>query len=95
MYTGVPRMRPICVKAPSLEDDGCNRPSDASGAAPEGLLDRLGVTLTLHGYLRTRYELFHNFALGWDDPTLLASPGNPMGIAPGYYGAGGIADHAG
>ncbi len=39
---------------------------------PSDLLDRIGQAFTLHGYLRVRPELMHNFAIGWDNPTLIA-----------------------
>ncbi len=39
---------------------------------PSDLLDRIGQAFTLHGYLRVRPELMHNFAIGWDNPSLLA-----------------------
>jgi uncharacterized protein (TIGR04551 family) len=35
------------------------------------LADLVAQSLVLHGYFRTRAELFHNLAIGWDDPQLL------------------------
>jgi uncharacterized protein (TIGR04551 family) len=39
--------------------------------APPDLLDRIASAFVLHGHFRVRPELMHNFALGWDRPSLL------------------------
>ncbi|MEZ4408782.1 MAG: TIGR04551 family protein [Polyangiales bacterium] len=41
--------------------------------APANLLDRIGQMFVMHGYFRVRPELMSSFALGWDNPALLAT----------------------
>jgi uncharacterized protein (TIGR04551 family) len=46
-------------------------PAPRAQEPPTDLLDRIGQMFVLHGYLRVRPELQHNFGLGWDNPALL------------------------
>ncbi len=59
--------------APAAEE----APAARTTPAPADLLDRISQAFVLHGYFRVRPELMHNFAIGWDTPSLVAS--QPMG----------------
>lgn len=53
------------------ERSGSQRPTPTP--APANLLDRIGQMFVLHGYFRVRPALMSNFALGWDNPALIAA----------------------
>lgn len=85
--TSTTNPRPPAEGATSVEPtlDRAEATSDATGderapaqrptprPAPTNLLDRIGQMFVMHGYFRVRPELMSSFALGWDNPALIAA----------------------
>jgi uncharacterized protein (TIGR04551 family) len=74
---------PAAGDAPVASDRPADPPADAASTRepvrptppPLDLLDRIGQAVQIHGNFRVRPEMMHNFAIGWDRPSLyLASP---------------------
>lgn len=73
---------PAAQAAPATPAAPEEPPPTRPTPAPSDLLDRIGQAFTLHGYLRVRPELMHNFAIGWDNPGFIA------GAPTAYSGSG-------